>query len=129
MRNAQNDLVSLIGYVQERAVVGSCEYRLYIDTDEGTYWVERMAGYEDGEKLFEPADAKIGAEQQFPEYLEIQRFKGREDRTRGAQYIACYPNGACDRIEFTVQDARNRRREFTIRTLGAMGKVELERKS
>lgn len=39
MSNARSDMVSVIRYVQERAVSDALEYRIFFDREENAYWV------------------------------------------------------------------------------------------
>ncbi len=126
MRSAQSDFISLIEFVQERAITDAREYRLYIDKEENTFWVMYMTGVEEGEKVFTEETREYGRLREFPEQLTVDRVKARKDRERSAYFIACYPNGACDIARVDLLDARNRRQRTTIETTGVVGKLEVE---
>jgi len=127
LRNVRNDFVSLVSFVQEKAVAESKEYRVCIDSRDNVYWVMVLAGYDDrNEKVFKPVEAEYGVEKALPEGYVIERVDARKDRETGARYIGCYPNGACDEVDVTFRDQRNRRRTFKVTTLGAMGKFEVK---
>jgi len=125
-RNARNDLVSIILFCQELAVRESREYRVCIDPRENAFWVMRLAGVEDNEKIFEDVEEDWGAYQYLPEYMGFGRISARRDREIGGFHIACYPNGASDRARIELRDTRERRRAYTIETLGGLGKVEVK---
>ena len=126
IHNARRDFLAVLHFVQQRAVSESREYRLYINEDEGCYWAMYLAGVEDEEKVFEYAPTEFGERIYFPEHLHISRINAEKDRKRKAHYVACYPNGACERIKITFEDDRGRRRRFRVETHGYMGKIEVE---
>jgi prepilin-type N-terminal cleavage/methylation domain-containing protein len=126
MRNAQNDFVALINFVQERAVTDGREYRLFLDPKEGTYWVEWHSGYDRDEKTFSIVEEPWGELHYLPERLEMERPKARKDRGSSAFYIACFPNGASDIATLRLRDRLNWRSRLTIKTEGAMGKISVE---
>lgn len=126
MRNARSDIVSMIAFIQERAVAESREYRLYIDEQEQLFWVEFEVGEDAEGKQFLMVEEEYGRLQRFPGNLEIERVRARRDRTVDADYIGCYPNGASDIATLTFRDTRNPREGFELETLGSMGKIEVD---
>jgi len=127
LRSVRNDFVSLLSFVQARAVAESREYRVYIDSREGVYWVMYFDGVDDKEeKVFQFVEAEYGQEHAIPQGYEIKSVSAPKDRNYDAYYIACYPNGACDNnatVSFkNVQDGRG----FEVTTTGAMGKFEVK---
>lgn len=126
MRNAQSDLVSLIEYVQQRAVVEGREFRLCLSKERNSYWVMVMTGREEDEKQFENETRSWGYERVLPERLTYERIKARKDRDADAFYIGCYPNGACDVARVNLVDTINRRRRISISTSGVIGRIEVE---
>ena len=126
IRSSRNNFISMLTFVQERAVAESLEYRVYIDSEQDSYWAMYLEAVEDDKKIFAPVEAEWGREQFFPDYLHFDRVKARKDRERHAQYIGCYPNGACDRATVVIQDERDRERRYEISTLGSLGKFEVE---
>jgi prepilin-type N-terminal cleavage/methylation domain-containing protein len=127
IRSARSNFVSTLAFAQEKAVADSTQYRVYMNEREGRYWVEYLVEYdEDGEKVFAPVEEKFGQAQFFPDYYSLQRPSASRDRKRSAYYITCYPNGASDRVLLTFRDATDRRRRFTVETLGVMGKIKVE---
>lgn len=127
LRSIQNDFISLLSFVQERAVADSREYRLYLNTQDGSYFVMYLAEYDGQRKIFEYVEADFGVEQFLPEFIKMDKVKAREDRNMRMNYIACYPNGACDRATVTLLDTRSRSRRVDISTLGTLGKFEVKR--
>jgi len=126
LRDARNDFVALLSFVQERAVTDSREYRVYIDSETHSYWVGYHAATEEEEKVFKDVAAEYGRERFLPEFLELDRIKAPEDRELNVHYIGCYPNGACDRVEVTFTDTRTWGRQFSVATEGVMGKISVE---
>ena len=127
LRSVQNDFISLLSFVQERAVVESREYRLYLNESEGSYFVMYLAEHDGRRKIFEYVEGDFGVEQFLPEYIKLDKVKAREDRDVRMHYIACFPNGACDRATIAIQDTRSRSRRVEISTLGSLGKFEVKR--
>ena len=127
IRNTQSDIVSLLGYIQERAVTDGREYRLYIDKQDGRFWVMYAVGRKQDEKVFEEETRDYGREREFPEGMIVDRIKAKKDRKRNANYISCHPNGACDVATVVLADKDNRRRHVTVETTGVMGKIEVKR--
>lgn len=126
MRNARNDLLAAIRYAQEMAVRESREYRVYFNIEENNYRLERLAGLEDEEKVFEPADSLLGERQQLPDFLALDRIDAREDSGTREHFISCLPNGASDKATIRLRDVRIRGSRFEIEVAGPLGKVTLE---
>ncbi|HOQ89065.1 MAG TPA: prepilin-type N-terminal cleavage/methylation domain-containing protein [Candidatus Hydrogenedentes bacterium] len=124
IRNARADLITALRYAQDRAVQESREYRLYLNREEQSWWVERQAGVnENNEKEFEVA-ADSGIEKRvLPEGLEFQQIKARQPRDRNLYFIACYPHGVSDPAEIVVRDNRVRRGGFILRVSGPDGRI------
>ncbi len=113
--HAARDLFAEIQATQERAVNHVIEYRVYFDTKKNSYWVAH-APFESKED-FNTVGTIEGEIVAVPDRLTISRVKGR-DGSRGADYLAFYPNGATDVGEVVLADARDRNREYTIETTG-----------
>lgn len=137
VRNAQNNLVKLILYLQERAVADSREYRLYLDESTDSYWaaqrvptqegdVRRRGGRFEEHKEFAPITGELGQPTPLPEGLRFGRLKGQSDYMQNATYIGFYPNGACDVADIQLVEQFGRRRPIHIQTTGTMGKVEVK---
>lgn len=125
LKGAQNHFVSTLAFTQDMAVRNSREYRLYVNPEEGSYWAMYLAGMDKDEKIFEDVTARWGQVQYFPEYLEMRKPRMSKDRGMNAYYIACYPNGACDRVKIQLEDTRDRRSQFQVETLGSLGQFEV----
>jgi len=105
LRNSRSDITGLLGAVQERAVSESREYRIYFNEENSTYWVAALSGYEDGEKVFEKSDERFSQEQRLPKNITISDIKAHKDRNvKNTHHVACYPNGASDRAQITIQN-------------------------
>lgn len=126
IRNARNDVLATIRYAQEMAVRESREYRIYFDTRENHYRVVRLAGLEDEEKVFEPADMLGGGERKLPDYLSLDRIDARRDSRSREHYIACLPNGASTPATIRFRDLRARGARFNLEVEGALGKITLK---
>lgn len=126
LRNARNDLIASIRFAQEMAVRESREYRVYFDPGENQYRIARLAGLENDEKVFEPAEALGGGVRELPEYLEMDRLTAPRDRHTREYYITCLPNGASTQATIRLRDTRSRQARFEITVEGPMGKVTLK---
>jgi prepilin-type N-terminal cleavage/methylation domain-containing protein len=126
LRNARSDFLSVLYHTQERAVAESREFRMFLDTKENAFWVEVVVEIDDNEKIFEPVDEDFGLKKTLPPYLKFERVRAPKDRKHNANYIGCYPNGACDRATIILQDTRARDSRFEIKTLGTLGQVEVK---
>ena len=89
LRNAQNEFVALLSFVQERAVAESREYRVYIDDEAGVYWVMYEEGYDkkNDEKVFTEVEADFGKEQSLPKYLVLEGVKPGETVVAEGAYL------------------------------------------
>jgi len=123
---AIRDLVAYLKFAQERAVADGVEYRLYLDHKAGTYWVMRFDRRDGEEKSFEPAQEPYAGKRRFPEQVEVQKPKARDDRDRKASFIAFYPNGACDYATIRLRYGDHGR--YEISTEGSLGTFDIEEK-
>lgn len=126
-RNARNDLIGLIQFVQEMAVRDSREYRVYLDKKENLYWVERLVEQKGTVKVFEPVKEFWGEKTRLPDYIELTQVRARKSRGSNEQYIGCYPNGASDEARVTIQDKRRRGRLMRLEVSGVLGRVDVVR--
>jgi len=125
-RSARGDFVAVLLFAQELAVRESREIRLCLDEDEGTYWVEGWVSGFGEDKRFEPlVDGAQSGVRQFPESIELARVRAREDRKRDVHFIACFPNGACDRAQLTLKRDGRGEADISIATTGSLGGVEV----
>lgn len=123
-RGAQGDLVARLLYAQELAVREGREIRVYLDGRAQAYWLEGWAGGDGDDKRFEPlADPAAGGVHTLPPGMRIARLDARTDRARRMPYVACLPNGACDRVRIRL--ARGDEPGATITTTGILGGVEV----
>jgi prepilin-type N-terminal cleavage/methylation domain-containing protein len=129
MRNAKNDVIAIIRYAQEMAVRESREHRVYFDKDKGSYRLVRLAGQEDGEKVFEPAvspNSLYQEEELLPQSLAFENIRARRDRTTREYFVSCLPNGASDKVVIKIRDQRSRGNNLEISVEGPLGKITLE---
>lgn len=126
MRNARNDLLAAIRYAQEMAVRESREYRIIFDLDENRYYLERLAGLDKEEKVFEPAESLLGEEQRLPEFLTLTKMKGRQNKQTRDYYIRCLPNGTSDKATIELRDTRARNIRYILEISGPLGQVSME---
>lgn len=126
-RNARNDLIGLIQFVQEMAVRDSREYRVYLDKRENVYWVERLVEHKGTVKVFEPVTEFWGQKTRLPDYVELTQVKARKSRGSDEAYVGCYPNGASDEARITIQDKRRSGRLMRLEVSGALGRVDVVR--
>ena len=119
------DIVARMKYAQERAIADVTEYRFYLDRDDGTYWLMRSAGEEDGKDVFEEVGDAGATRDRLPESLEFEKPKASLDKERKAHYIAFYPGGACDYATVTMKYDKSE--EITIKTKGRLGQFEVEK--
>ncbi len=120
---ALRDLVAILKFAQERAITDATEYRVYLDPEEGAYWLMRMTGIEDGEKVFQVLDELYAGRRRLPEKLAMEKPRARRDRDRDARYIAFYPTGACDVA--TIDLRRDDGQKLRIKTGTGLGRLEV----
>lgn len=125
-RSARGDFVALLFFAQELAVRESREVRLCIDDREGTYWLEGWTGGLGEEKTFEPlTEGQNSGLHRFPESSHLSRVRARDDARRNVKYIACMPNGGCDRASIRISGESRGKGDTTIATTGVLGGVEI----
>lgn len=123
--HAIRDIVAMMKYAQERAIADSVEHRVYLDEENGRFWLMRLKGIEDGEKIFVNPAEPWGTPQSLPDKVEFQRLTAQRDRDRDAHYVAFYPTGACDYATIRiVDDDRNR---IQIATKGNLSQFDIKR--
>lgn len=127
-RSAVRGLVASVIHTQERAVSGAQEYRVCFDLKAKTYWVERCSGLDSHrKKQFEAIQDSFGRLTHLPSFFEVSAGRSTHESEGGdLLYLGCYPSGACDPVELTLNDSRRGER-VTVRTKGFMGKIEVER--
>jgi prepilin-type N-terminal cleavage/methylation domain-containing protein len=113
------DFVAYLKYAQECAVARSVEYRVYLNHDERRFWVMHFARTKNGALKLVDAEEPFAGKRVFPEGVRIDKPKAREDEELNANYIAFYPNGACDFASVKIRYGRHGR--FQIKTEGNLG--------
>lgn len=121
---AIRDLVAYMKFAQESAVTDGCEYRLYLNHDEGTYWLMYMSGRDGEDKLFKPVrEQAMAGKRRLPDVVEMDRPRARDDRDRDAHFVAFYPNGSCDFARIRLEYGDHGR--TIIRTEGSLGTFDI----
>ena len=125
-RSARGDFVATVLFAQELAVRESREIRVCLDQEEGAYWIEGWVSGFGEDKVFEPVgDGSQSGVRRFPDSITLTQMRAREDRKRDLHYIACFPNGACDRARITLGGVERGDGEVTIATTGTLGGIEV----
>ena len=125
-RSLKNELVGLIHYVQQQAVVESREYRICFDEKQKTFWVIRWVATVGEDKQFEAVLEDWGRSRELAPHLEFQKLPKQEDKQFKAPYLGFYPNGSSDQAEIQVGDTGERGRGFSIETTGVLGKLKVK---
>ena len=128
-RNLKHDLVAVIGAVQQQAITESTEFRIFFfaDKNEGAWWVEKFGINDLNEEDFIPVREDYGQPQYFPPSLTLRPPRGLpKDGPRNAHFIACYPNGASDRVKLEFTENLYGKGGFIIDVQGVAGKIVLE---
>ena len=122
--HAIRDFVSILRYAQERAIAEVCEFRVYLDTENNSYWLMKLASVKKNEKTFEMLDERVGEKMFFPETLTIKSAKAKKDKELRLPFIAYYPNGACDEasVKFETSD---KRRSVSVHTNSNKAHIEV----
>jgi prepilin-type N-terminal cleavage/methylation domain-containing protein len=125
-RSARGDFVATVLFAQELAVRESREIRVCLDEADRAYWLEGWVSGHGEDKIFEPiADGAQSGVRHFPESIALAQLRAREDRKRDLHYIACFPNGACDRARVTLSGVGRGDGKVTIATTGTLGGMEV----
>ena len=113
--NAFQDVLATMRYAQDAAVSQGVEHRVYFDEQENAYWLERLVGYDQGDKLFEAMDEHVGEWRQLPQGFEFDRISGQRE-SRGLYFLAFYPTGARDQGEVRMRNTAENIRGYAIST-------------
>lgn len=90
--------------LQGLAATGQKPVKLYMDLDQGTYWVKVVDGKE--EKL--PLDAAWATPRSLPEAIRFAEVSvGQEKRTYGRADLSFFPNGRIDPVTVLFSDRNN----------------------
>ena len=122
---ATRDVLSYMKYAQERAIVDVTEYRFYLDTEKGAYWLMRDEGKKDDKEVFSEVKDAGATRTYLPESLAFDRPKARTDKDRKAHFISFYPGGACDYATVTMK--YDQTDKITIKTKGRLGQLDVDK--
>lgn len=112
------EFLTALQYSQERAVSDGREFRMFFNTQDNSYWIERFVEVDEkDERVFEPFEQF--ERRQLPEGLSFRRIAAKRDRVTRAQYITLYPSGASDTATIRIERANGR--ALTIETRGRAG--------
>ena len=123
--HAVREIIALIRYAQERAIIDVAEYRLYIQPREGAYWLAREQYDADGRRLFAELDETVGRAVHLAPKVAFLEPNARTDiEFRTPTYcVAFYPNASSDFAVITL--LRDDGRTFEIAVGGALGRIEV----
>jgi len=124
-KDTLRNLVSLIQFVQEKAVSESRVYRICFDTKAQTYWVMEPAEEPTEDQPYDVVQDSYGRPRKLPTGMEFRAVRARTDRVDRYDYFECYPNGASDELTLTFDFPNDRSRRAKISVEGMMGRVEL----
>lgn len=100
------DMLALMRYAQDRAVLDTTEYRLYLDMEAGAYWLARYAGKEKGVPVFSEVTEREASRHTLPDGL-VMLKPDAHAATNTLFFLSFYPGGACDWGEIAVEDERD----------------------
>jgi prepilin-type N-terminal cleavage/methylation domain-containing protein len=123
---AIRDFVAYLKFAQECSIAEGVEYRVYLNEEERTFWVMHYTPDKDGRLFLVEAAQPYAGMRRFPEEVEVDDVKARDDREREAVFISFYPNGACDYASVKLRYGRHGR--FKIETEGNLGVFEIKEK-
>ncbi len=124
------DLAATFRYASEMSVIEGTEYRVYIETGEGKYWIERKVRLEDGTFAFSRISGLDGRTQSFPTGMVVDRIRAQRDRERERElgrdlrYVGFYPGGACDFADIHVERPDGKR--VSIELEGTVSRIKTE---
>ncbi len=125
-RSARGDFVAIVLFAQELAVRESREIRVCLNEADRAYWLEGWVSGFGEDKVFEPVvDGARSGVRRFPDSIALTQVRAREDRKRDMHFIACFPNGACDRARITLGRVERGEGDVTIATTGTLGGIEV----
>ena len=120
------DLVASARHAGEEAVLEGVEFRLCMDTNKHTYWLERLSEVKEGQEIFEPVSGNEGEIQELPESLRFDRPKAKRGNKQGMYYISFYPGGSCDYAEIRLE--KNDRKSVEIEFKGTPSQINVDEK-
>jgi prepilin-type N-terminal cleavage/methylation domain-containing protein len=96
--------IGTLRMLQGLAATGQQPVKLYLDIDQGTYWVKVVDGTE--EKL--PLDAAWATPRSLPETIRFTEISiGQDKRTYGRVDLSFFPNGRIDPVTVLLSDRNN----------------------
>ena len=123
--SAINDLVATLAHAQTRAVSDSTEFRVYLDTERGTYWTERQTNPGERPAQFERVSDRFGTEAEFPDTLALKKVSARRDAESKWYFIAFYPHGAADLATVELVRTEEGGERYIVSTRGGRVTVKL----
>lgn len=120
---AKRDLIAHLKYGQERAITDGTEYRLYLDDKNDAYWLVRLEGIKDGEKVFQPVEDIGGERRTLSQGVDLVKPTARRDTDKKSYYVGLYPTGACDYATITLVKPGGR--TVRIETKGKLGRFQV----
>lgn len=122
--HAVRDMVGSMRYAQERAIVDSVEFRLYLDPENAQYFLMRLEEANVKEKTFKPVAGSQGQRFRLPNNMSMKRPRANRERGTDLYYISFYPNGACDDAKISLE--RRGRRAADIELKGTVSKLKVD---
>lgn len=110
--------------LQGLASTGQKPVKLYLDLDQGTYWVKVVEGKE--EKL--PLDPVWATPRSLPEAIRFAEVSVRQDkRTYGRTELSFFPNGRIDPVTVYLTDRSNNLLVLTVDSFSGAIRTSEER--
>lgn len=122
-RSARGDFTATLLFAQELAIREGREIRVMLDTEGQAWWLEGWESGRGDKKVFTPLE--VDGERKFPEAATLTRVRARAAGGKGRYFIACYPNGACDRASLQWRAPGERASTWTLTTTGVLGGIEV----
>jgi Tfp pilus assembly protein FimT len=120
LKDAGKNLVSLIEYTQNRAIMEKRCYRLNLDSEKKNYWLTVQKEPEE----YKEVKTSLGKIRYLPEGIRVVSLKFNDARLAGQKYLAFFPDGYIDEISLVIANRKND--SVTLVTSGRMGRVFLK---
>ncbi|MFA7328798.1 MAG: prepilin-type N-terminal cleavage/methylation domain-containing protein [Candidatus Ratteibacteria bacterium] len=119
LRNCSKDIVALIKYTQQTAIIEETNYRINLDPKKNKVWpTRRKSGAET--ETYEIIKTSLGKPYSLPQKVKITSLKFTDTNLTDQNYLTCYPNGYTDKATLTISDGKE---TFSITTTGRIGQV------